>query len=318
MHLRSLLSTAQALPRDCGAGIAKGVVCAIVVLFALTRSISAQGLAPLKVPAAVYEMNEDGTGWKKVISPGDYTRIGSLRLSPDGSRLCFDGIKAGQPWSAAVLLSCRLDGSDLKVHGTGAMPNFSPDLKKISYCSYGEYAVRVRNLEDGMDSAVEEGWGVQWSPVSSEIAYVINGGTVVIRNMETGERRPLFPAEGSPYQSVSYNMAWSHDGKQLAIQGQRPGGAKEIAVVDAHGAELGFTVICPMQTISNCLAFHPNGRTLAFQSYLTGNKCSQLFTVDVKAGSEPQRMPGQTVDFDNVSLAWIEGGRKVRVVSWQR
>lgn len=278
----------------------------------------AQGLPALKTPAAIYEMNEDGTGWKKVMSPGEFTRIGSLRIVPDGSRMCFDGVKTGDPWSAAMLLSCRLDGGDLKVHGKGAMPNFSPDLKKVSYCSYAEYGVRILNVADGADSAVEEGWGVQWCPVSNQIAYVVNGGTVVVRDVETGERRSLFPAGGSPYESVFYNMAWSHDGKQLAIQGQRPGGAKEIAVVDAQGAEFGFTVVCPMQASSNFVAFHPGGRKIAFQTYSTDNKCSQLFTLGVASGSEPRRMPGQPEDFDNVSLAWIEGGRKVRVISWQR
>ena len=299
------------------ASVAKDVMCAVVVLLC-SGNVSAQSLPPLKVPAAIYEMNEDGGGWKKVVSPGEFTRIGSLRIVPDGSRLCFDGVKSSDQWSDAMLLSCRLDGSDLKVHGKGAMPNFSPDLKKVSYCSYAEYGVRILNLGDDSDSAVEEGWGVQWCPVANKIAYVVNSGTVVVRDFDTGERRSLFPDGASPYESVFYNMAWSHDGKQLAVQGQRPGGAKEIAVVDAQGAEFGFTVVCPMKTSSNFVAFHPSGRTIAYQSYQTANKCSQLFTVAAKGGSEPQRMAGQPEDFDNVSLAWIDGGRKVRVISWQR
>jgi TolB protein len=301
--------------------VARAAILLLIVIATISGGASpvvAQGLPALKMPAAIYEMNEDGTGWKKVISTADFTRIGSLRLVPDGSRLCFDGIKKDEPWSAAVLLSCRLDGSDLKVHGAGAMPNFSPDLKKISYCSYAEYGVRIRSVGDGQDSAVEEGWGVQWCPVSNQIVYVVNGGSVIIRDVETGERRSLFPEGGSPYQSVFWNMAWSHDGKQLAIQGQRADGTKQIAVVDAQGAEFKFSVVCPLKTPSNFLAFHPNGRTIAFQTYATANKCSQLFTVGVEAGSEPKRMSGQPEDFDNVSLAWIDGGRKVRVVSQQR
>ncbi len=291
---------------------------ACMVWWSFADSLCAQGLPALKVPAIVYELQEDGSGWKKVFTPGDFTRIGSLRLSPDGTRLCFDGIRNGDPWSAAMLLTCRPDGSDLKVHGKGAMPNLSPDGKRLSYCDYEAYAVRVLDLETSQSSSIEKGWGVQWSPVANQIAYVVQGGVVVIRDLDRGERRLLFPGETSPYRSVSYNMAWSHDGRQLAIQGQRADGTREIAVVDAQGAEFGYRVIAPLAALSSFLAFHPDGGQVAFQSYVTGNKCSQLFVVDAHKGGEPVRIQGQPDDFDNVSACWVDGGRKLLVISWQR
>ncbi|HVJ69547.1 MAG TPA: WD40 repeat domain-containing protein [Caulifigura sp.] len=292
--------------------------CLTAALIGSAEPALGQGLPVLKIPAAVYEIGDDGTGWKKVFTPGDFVRIGSLRLSPDGTRMCFDGLKAGESWSDARLLSCRPDGSDLKEHGKGAMPNLSPDGRRISFCDYDQYAVRILNLTDGAQTTLESGWGVQWSPVGNQVAYVVNNASIVIRDVDLGEKRSLFPAGQSPYQSIAYNMAWSHDGKQLAIQGTRPDGIKEIAVVESQGAEFGFKVVTSIRSASNFLAFHPGGRKIAYQSYLTGNRCSQLFIVDLDKPAEPKPLPGQPVDFDNVSACWIEGGAKLRVISWQR
>ncbi len=297
--------------------IERAILSLLLLLVPGAAPLFAQGLAPLKVPAAVYELGDDGFGWKQVFTPGDFVRIGSLRLAPDASRLCFDGVQAGEHWNAARLLSCRLDGTDLKDHGRGAMPNFSPDNTRMSFCDYAGSSIRVLTLADGALTTIGDGWGVQWSPVSSEIAYVV-GGSVVIHDVDSGRKRPLFPADNSPYQSVYYNMAWSHDGKQIAIQGTRHDGAKEIAVVDAQGAEFGYRVITPVQSLSTFLAFHPSGRKLALQSYITGNACSQLFQVNVDPPGEPVVMKGQPADFDNVSACWIDGGKKLLVISWQR
>ncbi|QDT56839.1 translocation protein TolB [Caulifigura coniformis] len=296
-----------------------GAFVAVSFLAALAGgTVHGQGLPVLKTPSAVYEINEDGTGWKKVVTPGEFSRIGSLRPTSDGARLCFDGVKAGEAWSDAMLLSCRMDGSDLQVHGHGAMPNLSPDGKRLSYCSYDDQTVRIRNLEDQTETVVEPGWGVQWSPVSNQIAYVVGGGSVVVRDLETSERRTLFPADSSPYDSVSFNMAWSHDGRQIAVQGRRPGGVREIAVVDAQGAEFGFRPVSPMSTVSNFLAFHPSGRKIAFQAYLKGTKGPQIYVVDLDQRNEPQRLAGQPADFDNVGAAWVDGGRKLLVIGQQR
>jgi len=316
MKIRDLAALAVAVPSRLWR---KGrlVVAALLVLLA-GHLVQAQGLPVLKTPAAIYEIREDGAGWAKVITPGEFSRIGSLRQSPDGARLCFDGVKPGEAWGAATLLSCRMDGSDLKVHGPGAMPNFSPDGKRLSYCSYDDQMIRIRNLEDQTETAVEQGWGVQWSPVSNQIAYVVGGGTVVVRNLDTAERRTLFPADSSPYDSVSFNMAWSHDGRQIAVQGRRPGGVREIAIVDAQGAEFGFTPVAPMTTVSNFLAFHPSGRKIAFQAYLKGTKGPQIYLADLDKGKEPQRVVGQPADFDNVGATWIEGGKKLLVIGQQR
>ncbi|HVJ86395.1 MAG TPA: hypothetical protein VM452_12170 [Caulifigura sp.] len=311
------INGSQPARRGRPAPFAPAVLACLLVLLPSAESLQAQGLAPLKVPAAVYELGDDGSGWKQVFTPGDFVRIGSLRLTPDGSRLCFDGVQAGEHWNAARLLSCRLDGTDLKEYGRGAMPNFSPDNTRISFCDYAGATVRVLTPAENSLTTIADGWGVQWSPVSNEIAYVV-GGSVVIHDVDSGRKRPLFPADNSPYQGVYYNMAWSHDGRQIAIQGTRPDGAKEIAVVDSQGAEFGYRVITPIQSLSNFVAFHPAGKKLAIQSYITGNACSQLFQVSVDPPGEPVVMKGQPADFDNVSACWTDGGQKLRVISWQR
>ncbi len=293
----------------------------VVVAVSFLPSSAGAQLAPLKVPASVYELKGDGTGWKKVFTPGEFDRIGSIRMSPDGQRLSFDGIRSGRGdgWNDAALISCRLDGSDFTIHGKGAMPTFSPDGKKLAFSSYDDAeSICVFDISTKAKTSIAAGWGVQWSPVAQKVAYTRAGGDVVVHDVETGAVTRLFPEGKCPYVRVQYNMAWSHDGKSLAIEGQRPEGTKEIAVVDSQGAELGFKVVTTVEAYSDGLAWHPSGKKLAYRGWAPGNRCGQQYVVDLDQPGKAVRIPGQPDDFDNASLCWTLDGEKMLIVSWQR
>lgn len=269
--------------------------------------------------SAVYELQADGTGWRYLFEIPEFASLGSPRCAPDGERLALDGCRSqlGEAWSQSHVLVCRLDGSDLRDLGRGAMPTWEPDCRRIACSRYDDRGVWL------MDSGGEEtqridagGWGIVWSPTGSEVAYT-RGGNVLVRDVLTGASRELFAAGESPYTQIYWNMTWSPDGKQIALLGRaRPENVHEIAIVDAHGPELGFKVCVQSPApISANLAWHPGGRRLVFPQPSPEHQVSQLYEVDPAGKDPPVLVKGQAHDRHNVAMCWTHDGARLIVIS---
>jgi Tol biopolymer transport system component len=272
--------------------------------------------------SAIYELNADGTGWKRLFDVPEFESLGSPNCSADGQWLAFDGCRSqkGETWSQSHMLAARMDGTGLTDLGPGAMPTWSPDGTRFACSRNDDGAVwimnRVRHDGQPLDSA---GWGIAWSPVSSQVVYA-RPGNLVVHDTATGESRELFRPGESPYGRIYWNMTWSADGKQVAFLGHNTADQKyEIAVVDAQGPEFGFKVcFSSMTQISANLAWHPRGKRLVFPRHAPEHQVSQLYEVDPMRDGPPVLVPGQPHDRNNVSMCWTPDGERLIVISRPR
>ena len=286
-----------------------------------TASVPAQDADPAK-RSAFYELKSDGTGWKRLFDVPEFESLGSPNCSADGKWLAFDGCRSqkGETWSQSHMLACRLDGTELRDLGRGAMPTWSPDYQQFACSNNDDGAVwiRSRDLKDGrpLDST---GWGIAWSPASSKVVFA-RSPELVIHDTETGDSRGLFGPGESPYGRIFWNMTWSADGKQIAFMGYNTAERTyEIAVIDAQGPEFGFKV-CFRSTaqLPANLAWHPQGKRLVFPRPSPEDQVSQLYEVDPTRDSAPVLVPGQPHDRNNVSMCWTPDGERLIVISRPR
>jgi Tol biopolymer transport system component len=269
--------------------------------------------------SSVYELKADGTGWNRLFDVPEFESLGSPNCSADGQWLAFDGCRTqkGETWSQSHMFACRLDGTDLRDLGTGAMPTWSPDGQQFACSRNEDGAVWIMETAraDGrcLDS---EGWGIAWSPASTSVVYA-RRGNLVIHDTATGASRELFGPGESPYGRIYWNMTCSADGKQVAFLGHNTADQKyEIAVIDAQGPEFGFKVcFSSMTQISANLAWHPQGKRLVFPRQSPEHQVSQLYEVDPTHDGPSVLVPGQPHDRHNVSMCWTPDGDKLIVIS---
>lgn len=252
----------------------------------LTASTSAQEKSELpNYSTRLMRANADGTGIETVFQLPDYLANGSPDCSADGKLIAIDGWQAGkgERGSDARIIVFNTDGTNVRVFGDGAMPSFSPQGKRVAYSRYSpNYGIWVQDVDD-LDSEPiqldERGWGTDWSPDGTRIAYTSRSGSganLCVYNLVEGTREFLFTAGSSPYRSISWNFAWSPDGRFLAFRGERSDGMVELAVVDARGADHGLTK-CVQGTIDHHVSWTPDGKVL-FSKII--DKKAQLYTVD--------------------------------------
>ncbi|MGQ9610214.1 MAG: tetratricopeptide repeat protein [bacterium] len=139
-----------------------------------------------------------------------YTSAG-FSLSPDARFLL---------WEAQVI---PLDvGEPFKLVDFPAYRGYwSPDMKKIAFCSSGKTWVIHVSPETGMpmgeaQKVLDFHAQVTWSPDSEELAFFGEGICSV--SIKDGRRRQVahdpFPTAGCDW---AYNLKWSHDGKTFAF-----------------------------------------------------------------------------------------------------
>jgi len=291
---------------------------ALVMLFTLASRLTAQTLPNNAGRVnAFFELRSDGTGWKKLFEVPDIYPCNSPRITADGSRIAFDAWKSreGQKLPDAHILTCRLDGTDLKDLGQGAMPSWNRDGTRLACCRYqAQQGVWLMDA-DGTNAELldREGWGIQWSPDGRSVSFT-RRNQVVIRNISTGLERPLFPDGGSPYHRIYWNMTWSPDGAKLAMIADLDNNVRELAIVDARGAEYGFERRIVGQ-FNPMLSWNSDRTRLVFPERVDGAvRLSELDPSRVDASRAVLGIPaGQRV----ASGCWMPDGSKLIVLVTQ-
>ena len=266
-------------------------------------------------PASVfYELRSDGTNWKKLFEVPDYHPCNSPRITADGTRLSFDAWKAheGETLPGAQIVSCRLDGTDLKVHCVGAMPSWSPDGKRFACCRYNaQQGVWTMDADGGNAQLLDRaGWGIQWSPDGAAVAYS-RGPNVVVRQVASGEERLLFPENGSPYIQIYWNMTWSSDSRRIAMTAGTAAGTREIAIIDVQGAEFGFKRRAVGQ-FNPMLSWNGDGKRLVFPEKF--GTVTELRELDPSAAEPTRPVPGIPSGLKIASGCWTPDGERLIIL----
>lgn len=260
----------------------------------LTVSVRAQEKpGPDEYVMRLMRANADGSNIETVLDVPDFLANGSPDWSGDGKRMAMDGWRPrqGEKGSDAQIIVFDVDGTNVRVLGDGAMPSFSPQGKRVAYSRYSpNNGIWVQDVDEPDSEPVlldERGWGTDWSPDGTRIAYTSrtqSGDNFRIYNLVEGTSEFLFEDGLSPYAQITWNFSWSPDNRFIAFRASRKDGMTEVAVVDARGARYGL-VKCFEGPADPHVSWTPDGKVMFAKS---ANKQLQLYTVDP---THPEEVP---------------------------
>jgi Tol biopolymer transport system component len=261
----------------------------------------------------IYATRADGSPAWELATLQDYVYASSPEMSPDGSRVAFDGIKdprhdRGDSHIAIVNLN---DGS-VEDLGRGAMPSWSADGTWLAYSRYTpDQGVYIRSIAGGSEELIEAfAWGIQWSPDGKRLAYA-RGGNLIIYDLATKTKHTVFP-ENRPlrYEEIYGNCGWSADSKRICFKARRRPttelnvkrpGPTQLAIVPADG-EPELKVCFNADAVSEDVAWHPDGARIVMPMAQT------LYEFDPDAKSQGRPIPGLPANRTDTGACWSRNG----------
>jgi WD40 repeat protein len=221
---------------------------------------------------------------------------GNASWSPDGKALAIgDGVGKVRLW--------RFDPARLvatfQEDGPAFAPAWSPDGQTLATAAWkeGPTVIRLWDVASGQPRCELRGHtkgvsALAWSPDGKTVASDGWGeNTLRLWDAATGKELRSLPAAGKPI--------WSPDGKRLACLG----GDKAVHLWEAAtGKELRTF---PVGHEHSDLAFGPDGKTLAVDSYDNNGAALQLWDVD--SGRLLRTLPEPL--YGSKGLAWLPDGK---------
>ncbi|WP_144059949.1 DUF1583 domain-containing protein [Rhodopirellula sallentina] len=247
---------------------------------------------------------------------GGYSHVGSPAWSPDQQWIAYDLCNGSTRDSRVMIVS--VDGGEPKDIGFGSMPNFSPDGSMIAFSAFGE-GIGVMN-RDGSNRRIlnRRGWQLQWSPEPNKLAYSL-GGQIHSLDLETGTDRALMQGEAAnQYQSLNWNMCWSHDGRQIVFNGtNRSTGDTDIAVFDLDQPDQIRVLVAdaPIQHLN--FSWSPDNQQILFLLNPPGSR-PRMHTIASDGSGPPVRLPDKTEYVRLTSAVWSPDGTRIALTGVDR
>ncbi len=266
---------------------------------------------PIRMPDALFVLEADGTGWRKLTDSKEYPNCGSPAVSPDGKWIAFDGYAPTGGYGTSKLFVIALDGTGRREVAAGLMPTWSPDGKQLACSRYEEgNTVWIMNLDGTPGRKIGDGWGAQWSPDGKTIAYT-RDTSLVLYDVATDSEREAFKAGEVGYSYLYYNMAWSPDSRRICFRGTKDNNVSELASVAVGGDKRDVKVhYGGPRAFDNDPCWSPDGRKLYLGLQSTEHKRHLIHELDVAAGGEPRLVPGQDVTVAAATNScWTPDGR---------
>ncbi len=279
-----------------GSRFLAALIFGIVLLLHLPAAIA-------EPPRLLFVQSIDGKQSRQLAKDTDYVVQGSPDWSPDGKQIAFDAWREPEKFSNVHMFIINADGTGLRDLGAGAMPNFSPDGKRIALSWSGVHIMNVDGT--GKQLIDRSGWGAQWSPDGKMIAFG-KSGNIVVYDLENKESRMILEGDHARLYDYNYwNLGWSRDSKHICFKGRRRDNRKnEVVVTNVVGSSKGFKVLLKRET-NACFKWHADGKRILISMQDPMRKIFQLYMVNREEKKpQPRRFVGQAIDAHNLDADW--------------
>jgi Tol biopolymer transport system component len=295
--------------------------CFALVVFSLLFTSNRQTVVADDEPPqlAVYVMNSDGEGLRKVAQAADRKWHAAPCWSSDGKLVLFHAHLKDAQTADSHIFVCHDDGSDIKDLGAGAYASWSPDNKQIvfsipdQHVDKGQAGVWIMNADGKGRQWLFAGTSPRYAPDGSRILFVSSHeGNQSIYVYDVIEGMPKKHLQ-EPYQKRPGSACWSPDGKRVAFVDDRTG-KSELILIDATGSEK-KQVVRFRGLIGGPAAWAPYGRIALWVKAKELTDPQRLHMLDPDSEDSPVLLSQQGEGTLNFDPAWSSDGQRILFVS---
>lgn len=163
----------------------------------------------------------------------------------------------------------------------------------------------------------ETGWGTDWSPDGTQIAYTSGYNTLMIFDLVEGTTVNLFDGRG-PYNQIVWNFAWSPDGKKIAFRATLQNGKQGIVAVDTRGAKHGLDVLHEGTALPAVCWTTDSKQILFSEAVAERGNIRAIFGISATPGSKPDLMKGLPEDRQLMDPSISADGKKIAFSAYKR
>jgi Tol biopolymer transport system component len=250
----------------------------------------------------LWKIGADGAGLARAIDLPGYS-CGAPAWSHDSHSIAFDAWAIEKSFDTSQIAVVPADGSKPpKFIGSGGMPTWSPDDKRIACHTYQSEIV-VMNADGKDRQTILHHWGSpRWFPHGNRIASVLDDN-IAIFDLDSKKEQTILP-EGS---STKQGFSISPDGERFCFSNNDTG--LFLATLGEQSMKAEVRKIVDAGKVSNC-SWAPDGKRIVF-SWIGPRAKSQLYIIDVDSGKPPKWLTGQDRNRNNVNPDWSPDGKTI-------
>lgn len=298
---------------------ARNSILCVAAAISLAGSQSAELTAADAPQLAVFSMNLDGSGLKKVAQAPDKRWHAAPAWSSDGQFILFHAFPQDASAGDSRVFVVKYDGTDLKDLGSGNRPAWSADNKQIVFHvaeqnpEKAQTGLWVMNADGKGRQFMFPGYAPRYAPDGSRLLYVsAHEGNQSIYSYDLVDSAPKKILQEA-YEQRPGAATWSPDGKRVAFVDERKGKV-ELILFDAAGSEKSQTVRCRGPMVGP-VSWGTNGKLLLTQKDAAAGDRQRLYTLNPDNEDDPELLPQQDVGTLNFDAAGSPDGQRIVFIS---
>jgi Tol biopolymer transport system component len=265
----------------------------------------ANGLIAFNSEGAIFVVNPDGSGLRRLAqtNSSDYTT--GVSWSADGRQLAFSAYRGSDPDIYIVQANGRRLRQVTFSRGIDVDPSWSPDGKHIAFETNRNGNVDIYSIDSTgrnskrLTSGAENEQDPSWSPDGTKIAYTVeatDGSTreVWVMNADGTNQTQLTSAP-----NFSENPNWLPDGSRIAFDSDRlEKGDLDVYSMRADGTDVKRLTTTP--ALDALPAYSPDGKQIVFVSDRIQKDSRRLFVLPAAGGRARRLIAGDEPGFQMV------------------